>query len=466
MKYVSTRGKMPPQTFTETLVMGIAPDGGLAVPAVIPRVDSETLTRWAGLSYPDLAFEIFSLFIDDIPSKDLRTIVNQAYNADNFGDQAITPLRFLDEKTAILGLSNGPTLAFKDIAMQLIGHLFEYVLARNNQRLNIIGATSGDTGSAAEHAMLGKQRVNVFMLSPHGRMSPFQQAQMYGLDEPNIFNIAIKGVFDDCQDIVKAINADADFKEKYHIGAVNSINWARIMAQTVYYFKGYFATKAAGVDEPISFCVPSGNFGNVYAGFVAKRMGLPINKLIVATNENDVLHECLQTKQYRVRTAAQVLETSSPSMDIGKASNFERYVYHMLGDDAGELAAHWAVLASTGVLDLSDLSASIEASGLVSGQSSHDNRLATIQSVYQQSNDYIDPHTADGVYVAKTLAAPGVTICLETALPAKFEDTMQAALGKIPPRPAGYEGIETKAKQVIVLENEVDAVKALVMNNA
>ncbi len=469
MKYLSTRGQMSPKSFTEVLVMGLAPDGGLAVPERIPQLTSEQLASWENLSYPELAFEIFQLFIDDIPKEDLKTLIENAYNKSKFATDEITPLRYLDEKTAILGLSNGPTLAFKDIAMQMIGELFEYVLVRHNKKLNIVGATSGDTGSAAEHAMMGKKNINVFMLSPHGRMSPFQQAQMYGLNEPNIFNIAVKGVFDDCQDIVKAINADADFKEKYQIGAVNSINWARILSQVVYYFKGYFAAKKQSPNESISFCVPSGNFGNIYAGFVAKQMGLPIDKLVVATNENNVLDEFFSTCQYNVRPSKDVHETSSPSMDIGKASNFERYIYNILDGDSDKLAQLWEQIAQSNHFELNECREKIQATGFISGQSTHENRLQTIQSVYQQANDFIDPHTADGVFVARQLqndgTLSGVTVCLETALPAKFEATMQEALGKVPPRPVGYEGIEETEKQVIVVDNIAESVKAIVREN-
>lgn len=466
MKYVSTRGQMSEKSFTEVLVMGLAPDGGLAVPKHMPKINSETLAAWHDLSYPDLAFEIFKLFIDDIPHDDLKDLINRAYNKNKFATNDITPLRYLDNTTAVLGLSNGPTLAFKDIAMQMIGELFEYVLVRNNKKLNIIGATSGDTGSAAEHAMIGKKNINVFMLSPHGRMSPFQQAQMFGLHESNIVNIAVKGVFDDCQDIVKAINADAEFKEQYSIGAVNSINWARILAQVVYYFKGYFAVKAKRPKESISFCVPSGNFGNIYAGFVAKQMGLPIEKLVVATNENNVLDEFFSTKKYHVRASHDVHETSSPSMDIGKASNFERYIYHIVDEDSTTLSQLWQQIAETQLFDMSDYAGKITASGFISGHSTHQNRLETIQKVYQNAADFIDPHTADGIYVAKKLQDEGLlsgqVICLETALPAKFETTMSEALGQVPPRPVGYEGIEDTPKKVTVIDNDAQAVRAIV----
>ncbi len=468
MKYVSTRGQMPEKSFSDVLLMGLAPDGGLAVPKHIPRIDNATLNQWQRFSYPELALAIFQLFIDDIPADDLSSLVLRAYNKEKFGTDAITPLRYLDDNTAILGLSNGPTLAFKDMAMQMIGELFEYVLNKRKQHLNIIGATSGDTGSAAEHAMIGKSHINVFMLSPHGRMSAFQQAQMFGLNEPNIINIAVKGVFDDCQDIVKAINADADFKAKYHIGAVNSINWARILAQVVYYFKGYFAAKTKHSDKTISFSVPSGNFGNIYAGFVAKQMGLPIGKLVVATNENNVLNEFFHSHQYKVRPPENVYETSSPSMDIGKASNFERYIYHIIGEDSDKLATLWQHVEQTGTFDLSDYAEPIARSGFISGQSTHQNRLDTIKEIFTIANDVIDPHTADGVYVARQLQQAnrlhGLVICLETALPAKFEETIQAALGHIPPRPKGYEHIEDTDKYVTVVDNNADRVKTIVAN--
>lgn len=466
MKYLSTRGGMEPKSFCQVLVMGLAPDGGLAVPESIPVIDKETLNKWSTLSYADLAFEIFKRYIDDISESDLKTLVGNVYKQSVFGTEAITPLRHLQDNLYILRLSNGPTLAFKDMAMQMIGELFEYVLVRNNRRLNIVGATSGDTGSAAEEAMIGKKNINVFMLSPHGRMSAFQQAQMFSVNEPNIFNIAVKGVFDDCQDIVKAINADAEFKQQYAIGAVNSINWARILAQVVYYFKGYFIAQQQTSDKAISFVVPSGNFGNVYAGFIAKQMGLPINKLVVATNENDVLDEFFKTAHYKIRPANSVHKTSSPSMDIGKASNFERYIYNLLDNDADKVVALWDTLTRTGEFDLSSEIERIKASGFVSGRSSHAHRLETIKSCYQDNKALIDPHTADGVFVAKQitqqLTSNDTLICLETALPAKFEETMQEALGFVPARPSGYEDIENKPKKVTTVDNDVLAVKSLI----
>ncbi|HVQ61661.1 MAG TPA: threonine synthase, partial [Burkholderiales bacterium] len=285
MRYVSTRGGAKPQAFTDILLEGLAADGGLFVPEKFPSLSARELAAMRGMSYRELAFSILSKFADDIPPADLKRLVDTTYTKKVFGSDDITPVKKLEENLVLLGLSSGPSLAFKDVALQLLGNLFEYALDKRGERVNILGATSGDTGPSAEYALRGKKNVKVFMLSPHARMSPFQAAQMYSLQDPNIFNTAIRGVFDDCQDIVKAISGDAAFKAKHKIGAVNSINWARIVAQAVYYFKAYFAvTRRDG--EPVSFSVPSGNFGNVYAGHVARSMGLPIRRLIVATNEN------------------------------------------------------------------------------------------------------------------------------------------------------------------------------------
>ncbi|MGE8202647.1 MAG: threonine synthase, partial [Variovorax sp.] len=336
MNYLSTRGHPDRKRFCEILLEGLAPDGGLYLPEAYPQVDTATLAKWRALPYAELAFEILSLYIDDIPAADLKAICAKTYTAEVFGTDEIVPLRELEDGVYLEALSNGPTLAFKDMAMQLLGNLFEYELARRGAELNILGATSGDTGSAAEYAMRGKKGVRVFMTSPDGRMSPFQQAQMFSLQDENIHNIAITGVFDDCQDIVKAVSNDLGFKRKYRIGTVNSINWARLLAQVVYYFAGYFQATASN-DKPVSFTVPSGNFGNVCAGHVARMMGLPIQTLVVATNENDVLDEFFRTGVYRVRAAVDTHETSSPSMDISKASNFERFVFDLVGRDPARL---------------------------------------------------------------------------------------------------------------------------------
>ena len=466
MHYISTRGDKTPRKFCDILLEGLAPDGGLYLPDHYPQVTLAMLDAWRHLPYADLAFEVLSLYIDDIPAADLKVICRKTYTQEVFGTAAIVPLRSLENGLYLEALSNGPTLAFKDMAMQLLGNLFEYELARRGEELNILGATSGDTGSAAEYAMRGKRGVRVFMTSPQGRMSPFQQAQMFSLQDANIYNIAVVGVFDDCQDIVKAVSNDLDFKRKYKIGTVNSINWARLMAQVVYYFAGYFQATKSSADK-VSFTVPSGNFGNVCAGHVARMMGLPIDKLVVATNENDVLDEFFRTGIYRVRASQDTHETSSPSMDISKASNFERFVFDMLGRDGAQTKALFHnQLNAQGSFDLSTHEAFKSAAmtyGFLSGKSTHNNRLATIQNVYAQFNDIIDTHTADGVKVAREHMHAGVPmIVLETALPIKFAETIEEALGRLPPRPPQFEGIEALPKRVKLMPPDVTQIKAFI----
>ena len=468
MLYLSTRGGARPQPFTEILLEGLAPDGGLFVPEAFPRLGSSELAAMRGLGYRELAFAILSKFADDIPPADLQRLVEATYTKNIFGSEDITPVKRLEPGLFLLGLSNGPSLAFKDLALQLLGNLFEYVLERRGERLNILGATSGDTGSSAEYALRGKKNVRVFMLSPHGRMSAFQAAQMYSLQDANILNISVRGVFDDCQDIVKAIAGDSAFKAEYRIGAVNSMNWARIAAQAVYYFKAYFAvTKSDG--EPVSFSVPSGNFGNVYAGYVARRMGLPVRKLIVATNENDVLDEFFRTGRYRVRKSAEVKATSSPSMDISKSSNFERYVYDLVGRDGAKLRGLWEKLEREGVLDLlgTEYFGRVADTGFISGSSTHADRLATIRRVWKDYGVMIDPHTADGVKVGLEHAdARTPLICLETAQAAKFTETIREALGRDPILPQGFENLEKLPQRVEVMDVDARAVTAFIAAHA
>ena len=466
MKYLSTRGHPDRRRFCEILLEGLAPDGGLYLPEFYPQVDDATLARWRGLPYADLAFEVLSLYIDDIPADDLRALCRKTYTEAVFGTAAIVPLKKLEEGLYLEALSNGPTLAFKDMAMQLLGNLFEYELARRGEELNILGATSGDTGSAAEYAMRGKQGVRVFMTSPHGRMSPFQQAQMFSLQDENIHNIAIEGVFDDCQDIVKAVSNDLEFKRRYKIGTVNSINWARLMAQVVYYFAGYFQATTSNAQK-VSFTVPSGNFGNVCAGHVAHMMGLPIDKLVVATNENDVLDEFFRTGVYRVRGSADTHETSSPSMDISKASNFERFVFDLLGRDAHRVRDLFgAQLSAQGRFDLHADPAFAQAAtryGFVSGKSTHANRLDTIRDTFARFGVMVDTHTADGLKVAREhLQSDTPMVVLETALPIKFAATIVEALGREPDRPSKFEGIEALPKRVQLMPSDVTQVKAYI----
>ena len=453
MRYLSTRGGAAPQPFSDILLEGLAPDGGLYVPEAYPRAD---LAAWRGLRYPDLAAAILRLFMDDVPGLD--ALVRRTYTREAFGSEDIAPLKTLEPGLHLLGLSNGPTLAFKDLALQLLGNLFEQVLGARRATLNVLGATSGDTGSAAEHALRGKRGVQVFMLSPHGRMSAFQAAQMYALQDANIHNLAVQGTFDDCQDLVKAINADAGFKARYRIGAVNSINWARVAAQVVYYFWAYFRATRSDADQ-IAFAVPSGNFGNIHAGYVARSMGLPVERLILATNENDVLDEFFRTGRYRVRRAAQA--TSSPSMDISKASNFERYAFDLAGRDAGRIAALWGKLEREGEFELQG------STGFVSGKSTHADRLATIRAVHAKYGVTVDPHTADGIKVGLAHRRPGVPlVCLETALPAKFSATIVEALGREPERPARFAGLETLPQRYELIDADAAALKRAIAERA
>ncbi|WP_394779449.1 threonine synthase [Undibacterium sp.] len=477
MQYVSTRGHTAEQNFSEILLGGLAPDGGLYLPAHYPQVTAEELDAWRKLPYADLAFAVVSKFATDIPAADLKAITEKTYTADVYrntraGEDAaqITPLRVLEDgrngKLILQGLSNGPTLAFKDMAMQLLGNLFEYALDKKRAELNIFGATSGDTGSAAEYAMRGKKGIRVFMLSPHKKMSAFQTAQMFSLQDPNIFNIAVEGVFDDCQDMVKAVSNDLEFKAKQKIGTVNSINWARVVAQVVYYFRGYLSATTSN-EQKVSFTVPSGNFGNICAGHIARMMGLPIDKLVVATNENDVLDEFFNSGVYRVRKSAETYHTTSPSMDISKASNFERFIYDLLDGDAARVAALFKKVETEGGFDLSgkagsngDEFAKIARFGFVSGKSVHADRLNTIRRVQAEYGITIDTHTADGIKVAQEHLVPGVPmIVLETALPAKFNETIREALGRDAERPAGFENIEALPQRFEVMTADISKMK-------
>lgn len=474
MKYISTRGQSPALSFSQILLGGLAPDGGLYLPESYPQLNDADLSAMRTMSYADLAFAILSRFIDDIPAADLKAIIDKTYRADVYaytrpGQNAadITPTVSLEPNLYLLSLSNGPTLAFKDMAMQLLGNLFEYVLTKEGKTTNILGATSGDTGSAAEYAMRGKKGIRVFMLSPHKKMSRFQTAQMFSLQDENIYNIAVNGVFDDCQDMVKAVSNDAVFKAQHHIGAVNSINWGRIVAQVVYYFKGYFAVTQNNTQK-VSFAVPSGNFGNVCAGHIARMMGLPIDKLIVATNENDVLDEFFKTGIYSPRGAVNTFHTSSPSMDISKASNFERFVFDLVERDSDKTRALWAKVDAGGSFDLNaeGYFNKITGYGFVSGSSNHENRMQTIRETYAKYNVVIDTHTADGLKVAWAYFDKSTPmLVLETALAAKFEDAIVEALGQAPVRPVDLEGIEALPQRSTVMDASVVDIKQFIVAN-
>lgn len=475
MRYISTRGVPTdqPRTFTEILLAGLAPDGGLYMPVEYPQVDADTLLTWSKIfreeGYAALAFEVMRLYIDDIPEEDLREMCRRAYSVENFGSREVAPMTQLSDRIWLLHLSNGPTAAFKDMAMQMLGQLFEYTLGKSGQELNILGATSGDTGSSAEYAMLGKAGIRVFMLTPAGRMTPFQQAQMYGIDDPAIVNIALDGVFDDCQDVVKAISADADFKARYSIGAVNSINWARLLAQVVYYVAAWIQASGTPANK-VSFSVPTGNFGDVFAGHVARSMGVPIDRLIVATNENNVLDEFYRTGIYRVRSSAQTFKTSSPSMDISKASNFERFVFDLVERDQARVRELFVnQLGARGEFSLAETREFKDARrkfGFLSGSSTHADRIDSIQSVYRHDRVLIDPHTADAWKVARDALRGGAVeqplVVLETALPVKFAETIEEALGITPEVPERFASVMNAGRHVVDLPNDPEAVKALI----
>ena len=471
MDYISTRDpKRTPAKFSDILLGGLAPDGGLYLPVEYPQIDDATLTRWrdvlADEGYAALAAEVLQLFVDDIPTDDLKAICARAYTTPKFSDPDIVPVTELEDGLWIGHLSMGPTAAFKDMAMQLLGELFEYELARRGETLNILGATSGDTGSSAEYAMRGRHGISVFMLTPAGRMTPFQQAQMFGLEDPNIHNIALDGVFDDCQDVVKAVSGDLEYKAANRIGAVNSINWARLMAQIVYYVSSWIRMTETN-DQKVSFSVPTGNFGDVCAGHIAKSMGVPIDRLIVATNENDVLDEFFRTGAYRVRSSEETQATSSPSMDISRASNFERFVFDLIGRDAERTAEFFGVQVRAGGFSLSDdevFPDAAEKYGFLSATSSHADRVETIRNTHERLGYLMDPHTADGVKAAREWAqrVDSPIVCLETALPVKFSETIAEAIGEAPETPERFAGILDAERHVTDLPNDVDAVKAFI----
>ncbi len=473
MKYISTRGGMAPAPYSETLLEGLAPDGGLAVPEQLPGVDAARLESWRGLGYAELATEILGLFATDIPREDLARMCRAAYSAENFVSAEIVPLTRIDGGITLVGLSEGPTLAFKDMAMQFLGQALEYALARRGSTLSILGATSGDTGSAAEYALRGKDGIAVYMLSPQGRMSAFQRAQMYSLTDANIHNIAIDGVFDDCQNLVKELSGDLAFKRAHHLGTVNSINLGRITAQIVYYFWAWLrasddvpSAERAGFE--VSFAVPSGNFGNILSGHFARSMGVPIRRLVLAANENNVLDEFFRTGVYRPRGADDTHATSSPSMDISKASNLERFIYDLVGRDAERLAGLWRELDAQGSFDLSAETHRFESEfGLVSGTSTHADRVETIRAVHAATGITIDPHTADGVQVARTYVEPGVPmLVLETAKPAKFPEIVAEATGEAAALPAHLADLLELPQHVTELANDGAALRALIVAHA
>ena len=425
MTYLSTRGGDAGLSFQDTVLTGLARDGGLLLPETIPDV-SNSLGELSKLDYQSLAFEIIGLFATDIPDDDLRAIIDKSYST--FRAKEITPVVQVGD-IRLLELFHGPTLAFKDLALQFLGNLFEYVLEKRGGRLNIVAATSGDTGSAAIHGMRGRKNITITVLHPHGRVSPVQALQMTSVLDPNVHNLAIDGTFDDCQAIVKALFSDLPFREKYSLGAVNSINWARVMAQVVYYFYGAFRAMEATGSAKVSFTVPTGNFGDVFAGYIAYRMGLPIHRLVVATNENDILARCFNTGVYK---RGSVSATLSPSMDIQIASNFERYLYYFVGNNPAKVRSLMEAFRTSGEIDLTVNGAPIDDPVFRAGRGSTEDTLTAIRETWERHGYLMDPHTAVGVSVGRRFVAedPTPMICLSTAHPAKFGAAIERAVGK------------------------------------
>lgn len=459
MLYRSTRDRQKKiVTFTDVLLEGLAQDGGLYVPIEYPKITDDMHTRYRKLPYKDLAFKIIKQFVGtSISENDLKELIHKTYTKEVYGSDDITPVECLKNNLYLQDLSSGPSLAFKDMAMQFLGHIMDYELTRRGEALNIVGASSGDTVSAAEEAFRGKSQINMFMLTPKEGMSPFQKAQAGSVLEDNIFNISLKAPFDTCQDIVKEINKDLAFKSNFQIGAVNSINWGRICAQIVYYFKGYYAITSTN-DEQIDVVVPSGNFGNVLAGFIAKLMGLNIRHLVVSTNENKVLDTFFKTGLYKQQ---EVMITSSPSMDISKASNIERLFFEILDKDAAQLKEKMEIFEATQVLDFSDKLNKIQNEyGFISGHSNHSQRCEVIKDIYKNTRRIIDPHTAAAVKVALDMNDQKVPIlCMETAKPTKFEKTVKEALGFIPKRPDSFIGLEEKEQRFFDCDASSNSVK-------
>ena len=453
MRYISTRGGILPISFKDAVMMGLASDGGLLLPQSYPTISREELEGWRSLSYPELAFQVISRFADDIPAADLKGIIDRSYAT--FSHPQVTPV-VKQDGLYILELFHGVTLAFKDVALQFLGNLFEYILAERNQTLNIIGATSGDTGSAAIHGVRGKKGISIFILHPHGKTSAVQALQMTTVTDANVHNIAVHGTFDDCQDMVKALFGDLDFKEKYSLGAVNSINWARVLAQVAYYFYAWLRVTDDG-EQTVSFSVPTGNFGDIFAGYVAKRMGLPIDKLLLATNENNILTRFINRGDYSL---GEVVATVSPSMDIQIASNFERYLFHLFGDNPERLKNAFVELKEQGRISCQQDEMAQVRRDFCSASVNQDETIATIRDFHDQTGYLLDPHTAVGVKAAlDLLPANSARVCLATAHPAKFGETVEKALGAPVPLPESVQELKGKPTRCEIMAADLEKVR-------
>ncbi len=451
MRYVSTRGGVEPVGFARAVMMGLATDGGLLLPESFPRLDDQTLRTWAGLSFQDLAVEVMLPYVGADLSRDELTGLVQRSCA-SFAHPEITPLVLAGERR-ILELFHGPTAAFKDVALQFLGNLFEFLLQRQGGQLNILGATSGDTGSAAIYGVRGKDRIQIFILHPLGRVSPIQERQMTTVLDANVHNIAIRGSFDDGQRIVKDLFNDLAFKEKYSLGAVNSINWARVLAQVVYYFYAWGRVSGGDAKQRVSYSVPTGNFGDIFAGYVASRMGLPVERLILATNRNDILCRFIDSGTY---AAGEVVPTISPSMDIQLASNFERYLYYLLDEDPQAVRACMSQLAEHGGFSVPEEKRRLVASVFAARSVSEADTLEQIRRTYRACGYILDPHSAIGVCAASDWPD---AICLATAHPAKFGDAVRQAIGVEAEPPPSLQGLMDKERRCVELAATSEAVR-------
>jgi threonine synthase len=458
MNYISTRGSIEPIGFKDAVMMGLATDGGLILPESIPQIDSDTLAAWAKLPYRDLAFNIISLFATDIPKEELKGLINRSYST--FEHPETTPVVKKDGVN-ILELFHGPTLAFKDVALQLLGNLFEYLLKERGEKMNILGATSGDTGSAAIAGVRGKENINIFILHPHLKTSPIQALQMTSVLDDNVHNVAVKGTFDDCQNIVKTLFNDLPFKSEYALGAVNSINWARVLAQVVYYF---YAWGRVAEGKEVVFSVPTGNFGDIFAGYLAKRMGLPVKKLLLATNENNILSRFVASGDYSL---GEVVQTVSPSMDIQLASNLERYLYYLFNENPERVRAAFAELQQSGKIVFTQEEVRRVQEEFISCSVDEKKTLETIASFHDKTGYILDPHTAVGVRGALECVKDGSqVICLATAHPAKFGDAVERAIGFAPPLPPQLADLQGRETRCEVMEADREKVKQFVREKA
>lgn len=461
MRYMSTRGQVRNLSFKQAVLMGLADDGGLLLPESIPTLTPGDIAAFGKLAYPELAHQILSRFVGDIPSADLKDLIDRSYAS--FTHPEVTPVVHKDG-VFILELFHGPTLAFKDVALQLLGNLFEYLLKERGEKMNILGATSGDTGSAAIYGVRGKANINIFILHPKGRVSPIQELQMTTVVDPNVFNLAIEGTFDDGQAIVKEIFGDLDYKSRHALGAINSINWARVLAQVVYYFYAFGRVQQQTGCQRVNFSVPTGNFGDIFAGYIARRMGLPINKLILATNENNILARFVREGDYSI---SEVVETLSPSMDIQLASNFERYLFYLYHGDCNRVRQAMDSFRASGRLSFSSAEQTQVGSDFLALSVDKTATLSTIRDFHASTGYLLDPHTAVGVKAAQQLGDGTVpVICLATAHPAKFGDAVQQAIGQQPATPASLQGIETRPKRCEVVAADSTVIKQFLSNHA